>query len=253
MEEYICNSRAFGIKEENEVAVILSNFSSEYIMGAIEDILEKRMSNFEATTKPNFVGGYEQSFKNMEATFPSDKRNILDVRDTTYLNIVNTIAKSFDLQVDFQEDEDKYPVAYFLFDFFISNYDIYLTRFFTNYIMREKDSLYKALALDDMAKSKDVTTSFNKNLFADPVVAVLAANLDKCIRFISAMDFTEESIFASVYQYEIVTLLCNHVRPLQDMFRASFLTTLSNPITWPIAATQIKFNLQTEAIKAKSI
>ena len=251
MEEYICNSRAFGIKEENEVAVILSNFSSDYVMGAIDDILEKRMSNFEATTKPNFVGGFEQSFKNMEASFPSDIKNIREVRDNTYLQIVNVISKAFDLDTDFQVEEDKYPVAYFLFDFFISNYDIYLSRFFTNYIIREKDSLFKALELDDMAKSKDVTTFFNKNLFSDQTLAVLSANLDKCIKYISAMDFTEENIFSSVYQYEIVTMLCNHVRPLQDMFRSSFLKTLSNPIVWPIAATQIKFDLQNEAIKNK--
>jgi len=246
MGSFLNNRKAYNIQSETETAVILSNASTEFIYGVIGDILNTRLQNFDLAPRPNYVLSYETDFKQMLEEYPDGENNTRLVRDKTYEEIIGIIAKSFDLQVNFDETVDRFTLASAMFDFFVSNYDQYVCQFFSKFITREKDGLYNALNLDDDKKSKDVTTLYNKKQYNDPKMAIINSNLDRAIGYIKQLDFTMEDILTSVYpgRPEVVSMFSDHVKPLVDFFKSSYVSLLENPMIYPLALLAIKIELQ---------
>lgn len=243
---YLANQQAFNIQSETEVAVILSNFSTDYIYGAINDMLKERTSTFTNMSRPNYVMGLEASFKEMLDAYPSDRDNILATRDKTYEEIMNIIAKSFNLELSYDETIDKFSMASYMYDFFVSNYDQYLCQFFSRFISREKEGLYAALCLDESKKSKDISTIYNRKTYVDQKMAIINANLDKVIGYISNLDFDMNTILNFIYpdKPETVSLFLNHVKPMVDFFQSAYVGLLQNPMVYPLARTSIMLELQ---------
>lgn len=250
MDTFFTNSNTYTIQAENEVASILSNFSTEYINGVIGDILEDRLNSFSTIGKPNYVIAYESNFKNMMLQYPSDKDNIIQVRNDTYREIVDMIANAYKIEVIYDDDVDIFTLARYMYDFFISNYNIYICNFFVAYINREKDGLYSSLNLDESKKSKDISTIYNKKMYSDIKIAIINANLDKVISFISTLDFSMEDILEFIYvndQY-VIRLFSDHLRPYYNLYKSMFIPMISNPNIYPMISTIIKLNLQTQNV-----
>ena len=241
---YLANARAYNIQNENEVSTILGNFNTHFIYGVMEDILQQQSTQFINQTRTNFVSAFETNFKQMENTYPGDIGNIRQVRDDVYCQIMDIIAKRFNLQLSYDQDMDKYALAYYLFDFFISNYNIYACSFFSSFICREKDSLYEALNFEDVKRSKDVSTVYNKRMYSDEKIAVISANLNTAIGFINNKDFTMEEILETIYNPDIVALFSEYVNPTIDFYQSTFVPLINNELIYPLAATQIKLDLQ---------
>jgi hypothetical protein len=246
MSSFLANSQAYNIQAENEVAVILSNFSTEYIFGVITDILQARFNDFSPLTKPNYVISFEDNFKTFLERYPSDKENILQVRDTTYKEIIDLICKEFQLDVRYDETIDSFTLAKYLYDFFISNYNSYVCQFFSKIITREKDGIYQALQLDNERKSKDIGTLYNKKLYEDPKMAIINANLTKVISYIASMDFDMETILNFVYgNNTIVTnLFTQHLLPQVNFFQSAYISLLNNPQIYTLVITAIRLEIQ---------
>lgn len=246
MGSFLSNYQSAVIQSENEAASMMSNFSTEYINGVITDILEDRFNTFSINPKPNFVLSYEANFKEALSMYIADKDNIMKVREDTYKEIINLISKAFNIDVLYDEDLDSFSLARYMYDFFISKYDIYICLFFSNYIIREKDGLYEALHLDDNKKSKDISTIYNKKMYSDYKIAIINANLDKVISYISTIDFDMQTILEYIYftdQY-IIKLFTEHLHPQYDLFQSAFIPIINNPSIYPLVSTDIKLNLQ---------
>lgn len=245
-EQYIDigSAQALRVQSEGEVATILSNFSTEYIFGVIQDLLQQRRDKFLGDASDNFVDAYEQAFKNMKATYPGDIENIEEIRDNTYENIINMICKEFKLEPVYREDEDKLALAHFLFDFFISNYGPFFCEFYIRMIRREKDSLYNYLEQEDASKSKDITTSFNKNLYKDQKIAIIAANIGKTMSFINSLDLSMEEVLQNIYDMNVVMLFSDHLKPVDNFLMSAYSRIISNPSLSSVGITIIKYKLQ---------
>lgn len=250
MGSFLINQKAYSINSETEVATILSNFSTDFIYGVIEDILAQRTKTFSNMERPNFVMSLENTFKEMIVKYPSNEVNIKQVRNTTYEEISNIIAKSFDLELQYDDATDMFTMAYYLFDFFIANYDRYVCLFFSRVITREKESLYNTLNLDESKKSKDISTIYNKKLYNDPKLALINANLGKVIGFLCTLDFPINNILETIYagRLEVVSFLISHVRPQVDFFHSAYGALLDNPQIYPMALTFIKLEIQRQNV-----
>jgi hypothetical protein len=246
MSSFIANSQAYNIQAENEVAVLLSNFSTEYIFGIIQDILADRHKNFDVLPKPNLVVSFEANFKTLLAQFPSDKDNILQVRDQTYQEIIELICKEFQMDIRYDETIDFFTTAKFIYDFFISNYNVYAALFFSRIIMREKDGIYQALHLEETKKSKDSSTIYGKKLYSDPKIALINANLTKVIGYISQVEFSMETILNYIYGNNIIAtnLFLQHIFPQVSFFQSAYCSLLQNPEIYPLVITEIRLALQ---------
>ena len=241
------NSRSLRIQAENEVAIILSNFSTEYIYSAIETSIQNKKVDFNGIEQPNFVSSLEESFKGMLVQFPYDKRNINEIRDRTYAEIVSFLCSAHGIEVVFQEDADKHALAFYLYDLLISNYDPYFIKFFMNVIYNEKDSIYNFLSTIEAANSKDITTTFNKELYKDEKLAVIAANLNKVIGFIYSMDIPMDNVLSRLYPESVMMMLMNHIKPIDNLMKCVFGKTIENPYLCGKAFVILKIRLNQDA------
>jgi len=246
MSSFTANSQAYNIQAENEVAILLSNFSTEYIFGVIQDILSERHRSFDILPKPNLVISFEANFKTLLAQFPSDRDNILQVRDQTYREIIELIAREFQMEIRYDETVDFFTTAKYMYDFFISNYNAYVSLFFSKIIAREKDGIYQALHLEETKKSKDITTLYNKKLYNDPKIALINSNLTKVIGYITQVEFSMETILNYIYGNNIIAtnLFLQHLFPQVSFFQSAYCSLLRNQEIYPLVITAIRLEIQ---------
>lgn len=240
-------SRALRIQAENEVAVILSNFSTEYIYNVIQTTIQNRRNDFLGTDIVNFVSSLEEAFKGMEIQFPFDAGNIKEIRDRTYAEIIDFIAEEFQLEPVYQENEDKYTLAYYLYDFFISRYDSLMLQYFMSVIHDEKDNLYNWLVNNHTTQGNDISTHFNKNLYKDDKLVIIAANLTKVIGWIYSLDIGMEQVFSRVYNHEVMIFLTDHLKPVSNFLKSTYKSVLEKQALYDKASVLLKIKLQFEA------
>ena len=239
--------RALRIQAENEVAVILSNFSTEYIYNVIQTTIQNRRNDFVGSDIVNFVSSLEEAFKGMEVQFPFDVTNIKEIRDKTYGEIIDFITEEYQLEPVYQEDEDKHTLAYYLYDFFIARYDTLMLQYFMSVIHDEKDNLYDWLIKNHSSQGNDVSTQFNKELYQDDKLAVIAANLTKVIGWIYSLDIAMEQVFARVYNHEVMMFLTNHLKPVSNFLHSTYGNILEKQTLYDKALIMLKIKLQFEA------
>lgn len=115
------NSGIYNMIAEGEIADILSNFNSAYVMDVIDSNLRNRFAYNPTLSNPNIVNSYELNFKGMLANFPTDADNIMSIRQETYLDIINKICNAFNMQY-IGDEPDCYTLAYNVYDLFVSGY-----------------------------------------------------------------------------------------------------------------------------------
>ncbi len=222
------------LQAEGELAALLSNFNTDYIYQAVEDLLVDRNNNFTLQPKVNFVSTLEVSFKSMLVAYPSDKDNIYQVRDTTYMEILDKISEKCNIGINYTlEDTDMYTLANLIYDLFISRYDIHVFTFLKRFIIMQKDFIYTQLQLDQRKRSKDTSTIYNKNVYSDPKLALINANLEMCLQFIDSLDFNAEQTLSYIYytneERNTMNYLLNYIDPNTNLYDILIGNVFRNP------------------------
>lgn len=228
-------SKAQYLEAEGELATILANFDTNFIYGVVGDLLRETNETFSMTPKVNFVSSLENSFKSMLKAYPLDKDNIIQVRDTTYQEILDIISKTKGIDISYNMvDTDLYSLAKYVYDLFVSRYDIYAYRFLKNFIITQKDYIYQCLDLDAKRKAKDVSTVYNKQIYTDPKLAIINANLDYCLHFINNLDFDTAQTLAYIYysneEQSIMQFLLNYLDPNANLYDILIGNIFRNPL-----------------------
>lgn len=244
MSDFIANSQAYNITSENEIAIILSRFNSNYIFDVIKDTIQNRFSNYNYLTNPNVVSAFEQNFKDLQARYPSDAQNIAYVRQETYKEIINILCKEYSLQFNDNGETDYFTLALYLYDFLVANFNRYLTLFFANYIYKEKNNLYDFLSMESMKKNKDTSTIYNKKVYKDIKLAVLNANLLTVVASMSQFDISFENILMSCCGNKIIVNgILNYIQPIDDFYKNSYCKVFQTDFQ-PVVLTNIRLEIQ---------
>lgn len=242
----ILNSNLYDISTENEISTILSHFDSDYIFNIIKDNASKKFDYYQMNI-PNIVAAFEQHFKQLKLIYysPEDIENIEYVRNETYREIIKILCDSYNLEFNTDIDiQDLYSSAFYLYDFLISNYKNYVVRFFTNFIIKEKNGLYESLNLSQFRKNKDSSTIYNKKMFKNPKIAIIASNLEYVIKNICVFDIPFNLILHNVYtDKHIIRFLESIVSSRGDFFKENYVSLL-NTTARPILLTDIRLSLQ---------
>lgn len=246
MGSFLMQNNSYNIKAENELAVILANFDTNYIMNVMEDILESNSEYFDVISKANMVNSFEDNFKQLLMDFPEDKTNILDIRESTYENMIVIMARHFDFEFLQTEDMDSFSIARLLYDFFIANMNIYLIQFLTDIIIKENQNIYNALNMDKYKKDKDITTIYNKKIFDNPNLVTICSHIDEVLDLLCGMDFQMEQILNVVYSNNInlIMVFTEHIRPNVDFFKSCYCKFIKNPVINPLIITYLKLEIQ---------
>jgi len=235
----------YEISNEFNLTEILAHFDSNYIFDIINDKLENLEYN-NILEEPNVVASFEENFKIMNENFPGDSANIRAIREQVYLDIIHTLCDHFNLEFNEEDDTiDKYTLAFYMYDFFISNRNNIMINFYTSFIINNKDSLTRILNLDEYRKSRDTAAVYGKRIYDDQGYGVISANMVKVINNISTMEITLFNIFQSTYTNpEILSFLDNALADKGDFFKDFYCEVLERPDVLPIIITNIRLALQ---------
>lgn len=233
---------------ENEVATVLSNFNSNYIYDVIQDKLNGRFNISMSTQNANVVVSFDQVFKDLQVKYPSDAQNVERVRLETYREIVDFICKYYGIQyalpaIDQAPSVDYYVVAYYLYDFLVSNFFTFISTFYARYIYGNRDQIYDCMGLDAFKKNKDSSTQYGKKIFNDSKTAIISANIIGVVKNLSGFDITIENILSVIYgNVNIVNMMAGILNNIpMDFFKTYFNVP---PNVEAILYTNIRLELQ---------
>ena len=241
------NSQLYNVNTENELAVVLSHYDSQFVLDIMNDHMRRRFKHIPNDFgMPNVVAAWEQNFKLIQYTYGDDsKQNVLKVRNDTYVEVIESICKEFGLNINDDENIDIYSAAYHLYNFFVCSFTDNLITFFSNFIYRERNAIYEAMGLADLKKNKDSSTIYGKRVYKDIKLAVINANIDRVVSEVPNMDIPFETILSIIYGplSEIKNFLLFIVKVPEDFISSIYGPVLNSDIRADII-TRIRFNLQ---------
>ena len=194
------NSSIVNVNIDNRLAGILSQFNDDYIMDVVNDSLADRIRLYNLP-RPNVVNAFETVFKELTNGFEMRNEEILATRLRVYSNIINMICNYYSLTFIPSDETDLYSIAYWLYDFLVSNFTENLKNFYAFFLITERDSIYTGLGLADMKKANDGSILlYSKKLFKNPKLASIHCNLEYIISQINNFDISLQTILRYVYQ-----------------------------------------------------
>lgn len=219
----VIQSNNYTIVSEGRIATILSQFDKNIVYSIIQDIINTRSSYYNYNMPTNIPASYESNFKQMMIDFPSEKETIDIKRYNIYNDIINILCNSHGLCFNGQAMQDLYSAAFHLYNLLISNFNNNIISFFINYIIREKNNLYDGLRLNDYKKNKDTSTAYNKKMYKNTKLAIIAANLEYVIDNICVFDISFDVLLNYIYiDKNISRFILSIVSPMCDFYKTMF-------------------------------
>lgn len=240
---YSNGNAGYELANEHQLSEILANFSSDYIYDVIDNHINKRYE-FAINAKPNMVNVFRSNFDNIRANYPMDVENTNSVELDVYKNIIDTICNKCNVSHIDDSDDNIYLLASTLYDFLVCGFNAHMTNFLINLIVSEQNSIYSALELENLKKSKDSSTIYNKKVMDNSKLAVINANLPTVIQYISTLDIRMADILANCYQQPIVDLLNSNFSEDFNIFTDFMKTIISNQYLFPEYVTELRLRIQ---------
>lgn len=246
MSSFTANMQNYNVVTENEVAVVLSHYNSDFVFSIVDNAMKRRFLEVPIIAVPNVVGAWEQNFKAIRAQYGAENNEeIMRVRNETYKEIIDDICGEFKLSFTIDDTVDLYSAAYHLYDLFVCKFIENMTTFFANYIYKERASIYDSLGLADKKKNKDSSTIYGKKIYKDIKLAVINANIDMVVSEICSMDIPFASIISLIYgnNSELKRYIISIVSADSD-FMDNVYVPVMNSFIRPDIITSIRFKLQ---------
>lgn len=245
MSSFNANSQMYNVVSENELAEVLSHYESEFVFSVVDNAMKARFNNVPIVSVPNVVAAWEQNFKAIIEIYGSDSAaEVFNVRNETYREIIDCICKEFGLEFTVDDDIDLYSAAYHLYDLFVCNFMNTLTTFFSNFIYKERTTLYDSLGLAELKKNKDTSTLYGKKNYKDIKIAVINANISFVISEICKMDIPFSLVINHACDNnEIKKFIISIITSDDEFFTRVYGSILESDIRSEII-TSIRFKLQ---------
>lgn len=247
MLDFLTNNKIYELQSDNQIASILSQFDSNYIMDVVENTLQDMFNSFDTFSKPNVPKAYEDVFKTLYNAYPTDQDNINDTRYETYKSIISIICNRYGLQFNETEYTDMYTMAYILYDFFVSRFNFYMVDFYSRYIYEQRNDIYRTLNLEELSKERDTSSNYGRMVFGDQeCMATITANLPMVLNFLRSIDTIEDStIYSYAYGNNIdaISMLLNHILVPTSIYNI-YNNQLFNPELYASIITHIRIRIQ---------
>lgn len=250
-EPFQYNPAITNINIDNQLAGILSQFNSDYIMDYIDDALEKRLRLYDTLNLPNIVYSYEMRFKQLSDGFSSNVEEIAAVRKDTYYTIIQKVCSYYNLSPTFDDSSeiDWYSAAFWLYKFLVSEFTTNVINFYSFFLITEREGLCDNLGLLGMKRENDTVYSYSKRLFKDPKLAAIHANIQYVLSSIGTFDISIYDIIRHLYQtpnMDVANYISSLITDQGNFFRSQYDSCISN-IQSNFSAeliTYIKMNIQ---------
>ena len=243
------NSEVYNIVSENELSEVIAHFNTEFIMSIIDSAIAIRYNPSAFTNNPNVVDAWDMNFKQIVEYYQNTDmtERVAVLRANTYKEIIDRICRVHDLNFTVEE-VDLYTAAHYLYQFLVSQFIYYMDYFFASYIVREADALFDGMELGMMRKNKDTSTVYNKRIFKNEKIAVIAANIDRVVQYICGMDFSFDYIaYNCGFTREEAEYILRIVSPASSFFTTCYVPIISNDLVRPMHLNNIRFMIRDPA------
>lgn len=243
------NDRIANINVNNQLAIMLSNFDETYVMHLVDDSLGMRFRPFQLPL-PNIVLSFENTLKSIIENVPDGKDQCLEVRESTYKNIIDYICNFYQLSFNSEEEiSDYFTLANILYELLVSNFESTMVNVFISFILKEKKNLYDWLMKNPEIQAKNSSSSYNKKIYKNGKLAIIQANIDMVLNVIVTANITFENILEMcIPDKNMIRYILTYISDTQDIFKNHFLLFLNNPATRPDLITEIKLKLHAIAV-----
>ena len=240
------NSELYNIVSENELTEVIAHFNTEFIMSIIDNAINMRWNPSAYMNNPNVVDAWDMNFKQIIDYYQNQDmtERITVLRADTYKEIIDRICRVHNLNFTI-EDVDLYTAAHYLYQFFVCQFLYYLDNFFASYIIREVDAIFDGMELANLKKNKDTSTIYNRRIFKNEKIAVIVANIDRVIQYISGIDFSFDYIVTnSGLTNQEANYILSIVSPQTDFFKEYYVAVLNSEFVRPIHLNNIRFMIR---------
>ena len=239
------------INSDNMLSQILGNFETQYIIDVIRDSINMRFRPYNIGLPG--LNAIEQNFQTIINGLEdySQKQRTMEVREQTYQEIINILCEYFNLTYTPNEDTDTYTIAYYLYDILVANFSSTIINFFTVFIVRNQDELYKQIA---PSISKDTTNNYSKKMYNNQHLGIIHSYLSLVMDNISVMDIKFYDILNyAVSDINAINFLQYTISDNNDIFKDYFVCYLQNYSTRTDLITAVKLALQQYATNDMAI
>ena len=230
------------VNTDNMLGSILSNFETQYITDIVRDSINMRFRPYNIGMPG--LNAFEQRFQTIVANLDdySQKQQTMQVRENTYNEIISIVCQYYNLTYTPNDDIDVYAVAYFLYDLLVSNFSATIVNFFTNFIVRNQEELYKQIAPNI---SKETTNNYSKKMYNNNHLGAIHSFLSVVMDNISVMDIKLQDILQySVTDINEINIIGFTITDNNDIFKDHFVPFLKNSSTRSDLITCVKLSLQ---------
>ena len=234
------------IDTDAAIAVLLSNFDSNYILSAVEESLNLKFRPFN-TGSPNFVDILERQFIASLDAAPDYKDQVLDVKDETYQEIIKIICNYYNLTFTGSFDDispsELYGIASILYNIFIANFTDNMIEFIANYIINNTPSIYAYLIKDpNVRKIKDLEPI--PGTFIDDKFLLVQSNINTVIRNMASYDIPLSVLLNYFCGPDMSMRLQELLLDNGDIFKNYYASYIMNQSTCSDVMTCVKLALQ---------
>lgn len=241
------------IDTDAALAVILSNFDSDYINSIVSDSLARKFIPFSAPM-PNLVDILARQFDAILVQSPDYRDEVLACRRQTYFEILQLICNHYNLKMSFEvdqiEDVEFYGIVRTMYETFVSSFTTYMIDFFTSYVVQNADSIVAYLSQDPNAK-KPKEGTIDSSQFIDPKYILIHANMNQIIINMASYDIPMAQLFGYLFTPTVASRLTNLFVDTGDIYKNHFASYVLDPATEAGVLTNVKLNLQSITLQAK--
>lgn len=253
---HLNQNSTYNIVTNHEVSTVLSRLSSDEIIDTIKTINSNKYRYYTGmASSSNIVNSYEIYCKNCKLTYPNQSNEIMNTRNETLTDIIDTLLKLYNLSwIAADNTEDIYSIAFYLYDLLIDNFNNYIIGFFIRYTTREKYGISNMLENMGIAvnnkKIKDLSTIYSKSIYnhdEDNKMAYIHSNMDIVLSNIISFDITFEQFIADAYAYYNIPHIGRLITQMVGDVNGTFFNNFIKPyvlIFLPQLVTDIKLNAQ---------
>ncbi len=233
------------VNTDNMLSSILSNFETQYITDIVRDSINMKFRPYNIGMPG--LNAFEQNFQNIMNGLDdySQKQQTMEVRERTYNEIIEIVCQYYDLTYTPNEDIDVYAVAYYLYDYLVSNFSATIINFFTNFIVRNQEELYRQIAPN---VTKETTNNYSRKMYNNNHLGAIHSFLSVVMDNISVMDIRLQDILeygVANDQFNAgIGIIGLTITDNNNIFMNYFVPYLKDPSTRSDLITCVKLALQ---------
>lgn len=226
------------INTDKDLASILGRFSDDTIVNIIDEALVYKYRPFD-NRMPNLPETISQQFNALRMCSSIDIDGINDREREVYYTIIDRICSAYRLTINAPEiPSDKlYPLAYTMYQIFISEFTLRMLTFFSNYISSNRDMLINSIPDN---KKIDRKGSYTKKMFIDPSVITVYENMESIIDIIAGLDFPFYNLMEQLAGKQVAEFICQYIADTGDLYKNFYASYIYGQVTRTDMITSIK-------------